>query len=76
MYAVNWWLRSPNPNNPNNARIVNLDGNTNSTSNAYNRGNGVAADCENSQLRVGHGPKSVRSHKERRTHPERGNSVR
>lgn len=45
--ARNAWLRSPNPSNANNARIVNSDGTLNNN-NAYN-GNGVAPDCGISQ---------------------------
>lgn len=40
----NVWLRSPNPSNANNVRIVNTDGSVNN--NNANNSHGVAADCE------------------------------
>lgn len=40
----NWWLRSPNYNNDNNARNVNNDGNPNNNNNVNNTNNGVVPD--------------------------------
>lgn len=40
--GANWWLRSPNPNNANNAHYVNNNGNLNN--NNVNNNNGVRAD--------------------------------
>jgi hypothetical protein len=40
----NWWLRSPNNNNSNNARNVNNDGNINNNNNVNNSNNGVRPD--------------------------------
>lgn len=40
-----WWLRSPNPANPDFARRVYTDGRTNSNGNAYFRYGAVAAAC-------------------------------
>ncbi len=45
LVARNWWLRSCNPSNANNARNVNTDGSLNNN-NATN-GNGLVPDCEN-----------------------------
>ena len=44
------WLRSPNPNNANNVRIVNTDGSLNN--NNANNANGAVPDCENGQIQV------------------------
>lgn len=60
------WLRSPNPSNANNERIVNTDGSVNNN-NAYNS-NGVAPDCENSPYQVVERPKLCNSHKEQPSH--------
>ena len=52
---------------------MNTDGNSNNNANAYNRNEGVAADCEICQLVVNpKRSKPVRSHKERFTHPRQG----
>ncbi|MDO4356381.1 MAG: DUF6273 domain-containing protein [Clostridia bacterium] len=45
MPARNWWLRSPNPWNANNVRIVTSAGALNN--NNANNGNGLAAACFN-----------------------------
>ncbi len=60
------WLRSPNPSNANNERIVNVDGSVNNN-NARN-GNGACADCEKSPIQVVERPKQYISHKERPSH--------
>ena len=41
--SCNWWLRSPNNNNSNNARNVNNDGDNNNY-NVNNTNNGVVPD--------------------------------
>lgn len=48
--ARNWWLRSPNPSNANNARNVNTSGALNN--NNANNANGVGADCVDSEHKV------------------------
>lgn len=50
-FASNWWLRSPNSNNSNNARYVNDNGNV-GNDNVNNSNNGVRPDL----LAKGFGP--------------------
>ena len=45
-----WWLRSPNNNNSNNARVVNNNGNVNNNNNVNNTNNGVRPDLSYYQM--------------------------
>ena len=60
MIAIFLWLRSPNPGNANNERIVNTSGEVNN--NNANNSNGAVADCEKCQYQVVHKDQSSTPH--------------
>ena len=66
--AANWWLRSPNTNNSNNAWNVNSNGNSNNTNNCSNSYGIRPAlmECETCNPRKG--AKAVRHH-QRESYP-------
>ena len=69
--ARNWWLRSPNPSNANNARNVNTSGALNN--NNANNANGVGADCVDSEHKVRRTARNQSAiHKERLTFSRNG----